>query len=100
MGDGHNTPATWLDLCHPDPKRGSNYQGIGLLEPIWNIIGRIMDQWLNAIKLHSSLHGYQNGRGTGTAIIEAKLAQQLAHLEQKPFFGVFLDLKKAFNAMN
>jgi hypothetical protein len=47
-----------------------------------------------------SLHGCQNGRGTGTAIIEAKLAQQLAHLEQKPFFGIFLDLKNLFNAMD
>jgi hypothetical protein len=36
----------------------------------------------------------------GTAILEAKLAQQLAHLEQEPFYGVFLDLKKAFDAMN
>ena len=32
--------------------------------------------------------------------IEAKLAQQLAHLEQVPFYGVFLDLKKAFDAMD
>jgi hypothetical protein len=33
-------------------------------------------------------------------IIEAKLAQQLAHLEQAPFFGIFIDLKKAFDAMD
>ncbi len=32
--------------------------------------------------------------------IEAKLAQQLAHLEQVPFYGVVLDLKKAFDAMD
>jgi hypothetical protein len=37
-------------------------------------------------------------RGTGTAGIKAKLAQQLAHLEQAPFYGVFLDLKKAFDS--
>ncbi len=34
------------------------------------------------------------------AIIEAKLAQQMAHLEQKPFFCIFLDLKKVFDAMD
>ncbi len=39
-------------------------------------------------------------RGTGTAIIEAKLAQQLSYLEFKPFYGVFLDLQKAFDAMD
>ena len=38
--------------------------------------------------------------GMGTGIIEAKLAQQLAHLEQRPFFGVFIDLKQAFDAMD
>ncbi len=46
------------------------------------------------------LHRCQSGRGTGTAILEAKLAQQLAHLKQEPFYGVFLDLKKVFDAMD
>ncbi len=82
------------------PKGGGDYQGIGLLEPIWKIIEQVMDKRLNVVELHKSLHGCRNGRGTGTAIIEAKLAQQLAHLEQRPFFGVFLDLKKAFNSMD
>ena len=59
-----------------------------------------MDLHLETIKLHDSLHGCLAGRGTGTGIIEAKLAQQLAHLEQAPFFGVFIDLKKAFDAMD
>jgi hypothetical protein len=36
----------------------------------------------------------------GTGIIEAKLAQQLAHLKQMPFFAVFVDLKKVFDAMD
>ncbi len=39
-------------------------------------------------------------RGTGTAIIEAKLAQQLLYLKLKPFYGIFLNLRKAFNAMD
>ena len=33
-------------------------------------------------------------------IIEAKLSQQLSYLELKPFYGVFLDLRKAFDAMD
>ncbi len=36
----------------------------------------------------------------GTTIIEAKLVQQLSYLELQPFYGVFLDLRKAFNAMD
>jgi hypothetical protein len=59
-----------------------------------------MDWQLNALPLHETLHRCWNGQGTGTAILEAKLAQQLAHLEQDPFYGVFLDLTKAFNTMD
>ena len=49
--------------------------------------------------MHDSLHGCRNKRWTETAIIEAKLAQQLLYLELKPFYGVFLDLRKAFDVM-
>ncbi len=35
-----------------------------------------------------------------TAIIKAKLAQQLLYLELKPFYGIFLNLRNAFNAMD
>ncbi len=59
-----------------------------------------MDIRLDNINLHDSLHGCLAGQGTGTGIVEAKLAQQLAHLEQTPFFGVFIDVKKAFDAMD
>jgi hypothetical protein len=67
------------------PKGGGEYRGIGLLEPIWKVLERVMDIRLEKIILHDSLHGCLAGRGTGTGIIEAKLAQQLAHLEQTPF---------------
>ena len=33
-------------------------------------------------------------------MIKAKLVQQLAHIEQVPFYRVFIDLKKAFDAMD
>ena len=82
------------------PKGGGEYQGIGLMEPIWKVLERIMDHRLETIVMHNSIHGCTQHRGTGTAIIEAKLAQQLAHLEQAPFYGVFIDLKKAFDAMD
>jgi hypothetical protein len=82
------------------PKGGGNYQGIGLLEPMWKVCKQVMDTRLNGIPLHKSLHGCHNGRGTGTAVMEAKLAQQLAHLEQVPFYGIFLDLKKGFDSMD
>ena len=81
-----------------DDKGG--YRGIGLMEPIWKIMEGIMNRRLQAIKLHDSLHGSVKDRGTGTATIEAKLVQQLSYIEQQPLFGVFLDLRKAFDAMD
>ncbi len=70
------------------------------MEPIWKCIERVINHWLDSIELHDSLHGCRNKRGTGTAIIEAKLAHQLLYLELKPFYGVFLDLRKALDAMD
>ena len=82
------------------PKGGGDYRGIGLLEPIWKLIEAIMDRRLNVIEFHDCLHGYLPKRGTGTGTMEAKLAIQLAHLEQHPLYGIFVDLKKAFDAMD
>jgi hypothetical protein len=33
-------------------------------------------------------------------VIETKLVQQLAHIEQVPFYGVFIDLKNMFDTMD
>ena len=82
------------------PKGGGYYCGIGLLKPIWKVIEWMMDHRLEVIALHDSLQGCQNRQGTGTAVIEAKLMQQLAHIKQAPFYGVFIDLKKAFDAID
>ena len=45
-------------------------------------------------------HGFLAGRGTGTATTEVKLSQQLAYIEQIPLYGVFIDLRKAYDAMD
>jgi hypothetical protein len=59
----------------------------------------VIDCRLDSIQLHNSLHGCHYQHGMGTAIIKAKLAQQLSYLEMQPFYRVFLDLRKAFNAI-
>ena len=43
------------------PKGGDEYWGIGLLEPIWKVLERVMDIRLEKIILHDSLHGYLGG---------------------------------------
>ena len=84
------------------PKGQGGYRGIGLLKLIWKVLERVIDIRLENINLHdsNSLNGCLAGRGMGTGIIEAKLAQELAHLEQAPFFGVFVGLKKVFDIMD
>ena len=82
------------------PKGGGDYRGIGLMEPIWKVMEIVMVERMRVIEYHDCLHGSVPRRGTGTGTIEAKLAQQLAYLEQEPFYGVFLDLRKAFDAMD
>ena len=65
------------------PKGGGDYRGIGLLEPLWKVVEVLMDKRFLAIKFHYCLHGFLAGRGTGTATMEVKLAQQLAYREQE-----------------
>jgi hypothetical protein len=67
------------------PKDGGDYPGISLLKPIWKVMKWVMDHQLNVIALHNSLHSCWNGQGTSTAMIEAKLTLQIAHIEQAPF---------------
>ena len=83
------------------PKGNSgDYRGIGLLEVVWKVMERVLDARLLEIALHDYLHGFRAKRGTGTGIMEAKLIQQLAFRKQVPLYGIFLDLRKAFDAMD
>jgi len=83
------------------PKDSGGYRGIGLLEIIWKVVSAIIDARIKAsVEFHDALHGFRAKRGTGTAIIEAKLLQQLAAIDQVPLFEVFLDLKKAYDTLD
>eukprot|EP00956_Cyclotella_meneghiniana_P003690 scaffold4479_cov46-Cyclotella_meneghiniana.AAC.3 len=70
------------------------------MEPFWKVIEMIMERRLQAIQLHNCLHGSVQRRGTGTAILKAKLVQQLAYLRQTLLYEVFIDLRKAYDAMD
>jgi hypothetical protein len=82
------------------PKGGGDYRGIGLLDPIWKVVEKVMVARLSVIKLHDCLHGGLPGRGTGTAIMEVKLQQQLAWVDQAPLYQIYLDLRKAYDALD
>mmetsp|Transcript_21821 Transcript_21821/g.47506 ORF Transcript_21821/g.47506 Transcript_21821/m.47506 type:complete len:265 (+) Transcript_21821:1172-1966(+) len=82
------------------PKGGGNFRGIGLLEPFWKVLEIIMDRRLQVVTFRDCLHGFVKGRGYGTAGLEAKLVQQLVFIKQHSLFMIFIDLKKACDAMD
>ena len=55
---------------------------------------------MQVIEFHDYPHVFVKGKGCGTAGLEAKLVHQLAYLEQHPLFVIFIDLKKAYDAMD
>ena len=49
---------------------------------------------------HNVLHGFCAERGTGTAILEPKLAQELSGMYQDPLSLILLNLQKAYDTVD
>ena len=83
------------------PKGNSDTQSIGLLEVVWKVAEVVIYTCIRiTVKFNDALHGFRAGRGTGTAIIELKLAYELASLYQTPLFLVLLGLRKAYKTLD
>ena len=83
------------------PKSGGGYRSIGIVEGIWKVCTLIVNNRLrNSITLHDALHGFIQGRGMGTATIEANLAQQLVGIVHEPLLQVFIDMKKSYDFLD
>ena len=75
--------ATWQTVVLI-PKGKGEFRGIGLVEVTWTVVVVILHRRLTeGIKLHDVLHGFREGRGTGTATLEAKLLQQIAAMREE-----------------
>ena len=95
------TELTWTILVLIPKGDGTQTRGIGLNETLWKILEAIIDTRVKAaVVFHDILHGFIQRRGTGTAILEAKLAQELAALDNEPLFVIFLDLRKAYDTVD
>ena len=53
-----------------------------------------------SITFYKFLHIFRAGRGKGTATLEAKLIQQLASMREEVLYVIFLDLHKAYDALD
>ena len=83
------------------PKWKCEYIFIGLVEVLWKVCAVVVNFWLErSAVLHDALHRFIAGIGTGTATLEAKLAQQLSGIAHKPLFQVFLDVRKAYYSLD
>ena len=82
-------------------KGGKDYYEIGLIEVMWKVVAEILNHWLTAsIIFHVFLHIFRSGCGTGTATLKVKLFQQLAALREEILYVIFLDLHKAYDALD
>ena len=78
-----------------------DYRDIGLVEVMWKVVAEILNLRLtDSITYHDFFHGLRAGRGTGTATLEAKLLQQIADLREEVLYVIFLDLHKAYDALD
>ena len=83
------------------PKGKGDYRDIGLVEVMWKVMAVILNRRLtSSITFHDVLHGFRAGRGTGTATLEAKLLQQRAAMREEVLYVIFLDLTKAYDALD
>ena len=82
------------------PKGGRYYQGIGLVEVVWNAVMVILNFGFAAsITYPDSLHGFWSGRGTGTASLEVKLIQKVMATRVEVLYMIFLDIHKWYDAL-
>ena len=83
------------------PKGKKDYCVISLVEVMWKVVAAILNCWLTAsTTYHDFLHGFRADCGTGTATLKTKLLHQLADLREEVLYGIFLDLHKAYDALD
>ena len=65
------------------------------------VVAEILNFRLTAsIIFHDLLHGFQAGCGKVNVTLDAKLFQQLADLREEVLYVIFLDLHKAYDALD
>ena len=82
-------------------KGNGDFRGIDPVKVLRKTVKGILNRRLtSAIQYHDTLHSFTAGRGTWTASLEAKLLQQLTALREEVLYEIFLDLHKAYDALD
>ena len=71
------------------------------MELLWKTVTGILNwNFTLIIGFNETLHWFQAGRGTGTTSLESKLPQQLKEIREAVLYEFFLDLQKAYDALD
>ena len=82
-------------------KGKGDYHGIFLMGLVCKVVASILNFRVTAsITYHEFLHVFQVVLGRGTITLEAKMLQQLASMREEVLFVIFLDLHKAYYALD
>ena len=82
-------------------KGKKEYRGICLMEVMWKVVAAVLNSHFTAsITYHDFLHGFWASRSTGTTTLKAKLLQQIAALREEVLYMLFLELQKAYDALD
>ena len=64
------------------PKVNADNGGIRMLEIVWKVVEAVIDTHIKSVvQFHNVLHRFHAGRGTGTAIMELKLTQDMESVD-------------------
>ena len=82
-------------------KVSGDFHEIGLVEVLCKaVIGIFNCRLLVGIQLHSTLHIFRIGRGTGTAYLKSKLLWQLIPMRKEVLYEIFLYLHKSYDGLD
>ena len=89
----------WVTVVLIPKGNSGNYHGVGLLEPLWKLIEKILDGRIAGLETHDALHGFIKGRGEGTSTSEENMDQQLVGLCHVPLLQVLLYVRKSYDSL-
>ena len=101
VGNRVHPDGTGMDRVRNDSEVKCGYSGDRSTRVIWQVVEAVINTRIKlVVQLHDVLHGFFTGRGAGNYIIDLKLVQELASVDQDPKLLVFLDLIKAYDNLD
>ena len=83
------------------PKVNTDTRWVGLVGTLCKVAEAIINTFIKVcINFHFIFHGFHVGRVMETAILELKIDQELASINQYPLFLILLNLHKVYVTMD